>query len=66
MIVLFSFSLKPPSFSLKPSMKLSKRFNSMKERSRELIILTKDDAKKNNVFQFTKEFSSIENQHLLE
>lgn len=47
-------------------MKLSKRFNSMKERSRKLIILTKDDAKKNNVFQFTKEFSSIENQHLLE
>ena len=46
-------------------MKLSKRFNSMKERSRELIILTKDDAKKKNVFQVTKEFSSIENQHLL-
>ena len=56
MIVLFSFSLKPPSFSLKPSMKLSKRFNSMKERSRELIILTKDDAKKKMYFNSPKNF----------
>ena len=48
-------------------MKLSKGFNSMKERSRELIILTKDDAKKRMYFNSPKKknFSNIEKQHLL-